>query len=141
MIPPFHDGTNLPEGIHRATLEDVEAFFGTSVKRTQLCASLRKMLNTARDCQFRKAILFGSFVSSKDSPGDIDLFWTLAPGTDTDHLHHRCRQLLDSANSKGLFMCDVFWCFDDDDSINRMSNMWQIDRQGRTRGLVMIDLH
>lgn len=140
MIPPFCDGMNLPAGLHAATLEEVQQYFGTSPKRAYLCGRLQEILQTARECHFRKVILFGSFVSSKVSPGDIDLFWTLAPGTDTDELPNPCRELLDAPNSKSRFMCDVFWCFDDEATINYMTTLWELDRTGRTRGLVMIEL-
>jgi hypothetical protein len=140
MIPYFHDGLNLPAGLHQATMQEVAEHFGKTAKRIQLCASLQRVLNIGKDCKFRKVILFGSFVSSKESPGDIDLFWTLAPGTDTDTLKIHCRELLDAPNSKQRFQCDVFWCFDEDDAIRRMAEMWQLDRSGRKRGLVVIDL-
>lgn len=140
-IPPFYDGDNLPEGLHAATLDDVAKHFGKSAKRNQLCVTLTRIVQTARGCNFKKVVLFGSFVSSKDSPGDIDLFWTLPPGTDTDTLRAECRQLLDAANSKQRFQCDMFWCFDDQDAIKRMAAMWGFDRSGRKRGLVVIDLN
>jgi hypothetical protein len=140
MIPTFQDGTNLPVGLHPATMEEVVKYFGNSVKRSRLCTTLQKVLITAKGCNFRKVILFGSFVSSKESPGDIDLFWTLSPGTDTDTLKSNCRDLLDGTNSKERFQCDVFWCFDEDDAIRRMATMWELDRAGKKRGLIMIDL-
>jgi len=140
MLPAFHDGLNLPIGLYPATAQEVTEYFGKSTRRNLLCMTLQKMLERAKGCNFRKVILFGSFVSSKESPGDIDLFWTLTPGTDTGTLTPECRELLDSANSKERFQCDVFWCFDEQDAISRMSAMWALDRGGRKRGLVVIDL-
>lgn len=140
MIPNFHDGLNLPGGLHPATLLEVTNHFGKSARRGQLCGALQKVLERAKDCHFRKVVLFGSFVSAKESPGDIDLFWTLAPGTDTDSLTPSCRELIDPAKSKERFQCDIFWCFDEQDQIGRMAAMWGLDREGRKRGLVVIDL-
>ena len=140
MIPNFYDGKNLPEGLHQAPVQEVITHFGASARRTALCTSLQNIIAAARSCQFRKVILFGSFVSSKNDPGDIDLFWTLPPDIDTDDLARACKDLINPQTSKALFGCDVFWCFDDDDAITRMVGMWGFDREMQKKGLIMIEL-
>lgn len=140
MIPGFYDGANLPEGLYLATLEEVIGHFGGGPRRSGLCGRLQTLVERARECNFRKVVLFGSFISSKAEPGDLDLFWTLPTGIDTDSLSNNCRQLIDSQNSRTLFECDIFWCFDEDDAIERMAKMWGFDRKGQKRGLIVIDL-
>lgn len=140
MLPEFYDGLNLPEGLHECSIDEVERRFGGTNTRVRLCGILRRLIARGRDCNFRRVVLFGSFVSSGNHPGDVDLFWVLPPGTETNNLALRCRELLDSANSHQALGCDVFWCFDDDEEVQRMTALWSLDREGRKKGLVVIDL-
>jgi hypothetical protein len=140
VIPHFYDGKNLPEGLHRATIHEVITHFGNSARRAALCTSLQNIIATAQNCHFRKIILFGSFISSKNDPGDIDLFWTLPPETDTDQIAPACKQLINPQTSQALFSCDVFWCFDEHEAIVRMVGLFGFDREMQKRGLIMVEL-
>jgi hypothetical protein len=140
LPPDYCDGSNLAEGIHICTLQELEERFGVGVGRERLFNGLRDVLQRAGECRFRKVMLFGSFVSAKQYPGDIDLIWALPPGTETGELSLRCRELIDSQNSKQRFGLDVFWCYDLPDALQRMAGLFGMDRTGRKRGLVMIEL-
>ena len=74
-IPSFDERGNLPSGIFKATIDDVITFFGgnKSLKRKTLGKSLRDFYSFVKP--FAKVIYVdGSFVTSKLSPNDIDLF-------------------------------------------------------------------
>jgi hypothetical protein len=121
-------------------MEEVGEHFGFGERRQMLCGRLLDLLRRARDCGFTRAVLFGSFVSSKEQPGDIDLFWTLPDGADTNDLGVPCRELVDTQHSKQRFGFDLFWCYDVPDAIEFMAGLWAVDRIGRKRGLVMVQL-
>lgn len=140
MIPDFYDGDNLPPGRHECTLDEVRERFGTGEKRQDLFSKLSALVRRARDCGFRAVVLFGSFVSSKLEPGDVDLFWVTNADIDTDQLSQACRQVIDSMLIKQQVGFDVFWCPEDTSAVDRMTELWCEDRQRRRRGLLMVNL-
>jgi hypothetical protein len=80
-IPPFEEGGNLPPGIHDATWEEIVDRFGNTARREELLAGLQEALLTLRDAGCRRAYLDGSFVTTKEEPGDFDACWEV---TDVD---------------------------------------------------------
>jgi hypothetical protein len=69
-------GTNgtLPPGVHDASMLEVEAQFGGSIRRRMLIAALRRLVQLARRCEFVFEIYIdGSFVTAKTEPNDIDI--------------------------------------------------------------------
>ncbi len=85
MIPELQDGV-LPEGLHLCTLEEVKAAFGQfrrSDRRPQLTERLTLYIQDARNSSVVSAIVIdGSYVTTKEEPGDIDLIVALQPGLD-----------------------------------------------------------
>jgi hypothetical protein len=83
-LPPLDGAGLLPDGIHDATLAEVTAQFGQfqrSDKRQVLVRSLGNFLREATDAEIiDHLILDGSFVTSKEEPGDIDFIVVLRPG-------------------------------------------------------------
>ncbi len=75
-IPPIDPSTgNLPPGIHDATWKELVAAFGGTPHRQHLLAGLRRALESLRGAGCRRAYVNGSFVTSKDLPGDFDGCW------------------------------------------------------------------
>ena len=76
MIPPFDPATgNLPPGIHEATWEEVVDRYGTTPYRRQLLGGFRDALAVLRDVGCRRVYLDGSFITTKEVPGDFDACW------------------------------------------------------------------
>jgi hypothetical protein len=140
MIPPFHDNNNLPPGRHACSLQEIRTRFANGEKRQRLFDQLCGLIERARDCGFRQLVIFGSFVTAKAEPGDIDFFWVAQGGTDTSLLRQECRQLLDTMHIKNNFGFDAFWCPDEPDAIERMTMLWSEDRNRQQRGLLVLDL-
>lgn len=85
MIPPFDERGNLPPGVHKADWDELESRFDGSPRRIELLAGLREALVALRDAGCRIVYVDGSFVTTKDEPGDFDACWEPA-GVDLDAL-------------------------------------------------------
>ena len=74
----------LPPGIYRATLEEIVARFGAATPRRQtLAARLQMLLLLARATgRLHRAFVWGSFVTEKPFPGDLDVFLLMQAGFD-----------------------------------------------------------
>ena len=72
-IPSFRPDGYLPEGLHLATeAELMERFGKTTPRRQHLAGRMARWLELARAVGARRLLVDGSFVTSKDEPGDID---------------------------------------------------------------------
>jgi hypothetical protein len=74
----------LPEGIHPATMAEVEACFGINPHRRNLFAGLVNALKALRQAGCKKVYLDGSYVTGKPKPEDYDACWELAGVTPAD---------------------------------------------------------
>ena len=75
MVPEFNKYGNLPAGIYESSLTCIEKRFGlNSKKRISLFKDFQNFLEliTPFKTNIKRLILDGSFVTSKESPGDID---------------------------------------------------------------------
>ncbi|SRR6266511_2054882 len=75
MLPTFNSDGNLPEGIHLATEAKVFGRFATpSARRQWLREQLQSLLALATSTrQLARVFLWGSFVTSKEVPNDLDV--------------------------------------------------------------------
>jgi len=73
MLPEFDEHGNLPSGIYRASLFEIEERFGreTEVRRVQM-ESLRWLLDLAGRAGVRRVMIDGSFVTRTPEPNDVD---------------------------------------------------------------------
>ena len=87
-------------------------------------------------------IVFGSFVTSKGEPKDMDVFLLMADGFDVSKVTGETRLLLDHLAAEAHFGASVFW-------LRRLAALegeqaavecWQVRRDGQRRGVVEIDL-
>jgi hypothetical protein len=75
MIPEFDEHGNLPPGIHHATWNEIVTRYATSVRRRDLLDGFLDALRSLKDAGCATAYLDGSFVTSKEHPGDFDACW------------------------------------------------------------------
>ncbi len=64
MIPAFEENGYLPPGVHRATIDEVEARFGREpeLRRVQF-ESLRWLVDLARRAGAERLVISGSFTT------------------------------------------------------------------------------
>lgn len=86
VLPSLKSDTGrLPEGEHTATWEEVVERFGWNPRRRQLLDGLAAAIEALADAGCRRVWLNGSFVTSKEEPGDFDACWD-TDGVDLDVL-------------------------------------------------------
>lgn len=86
MLPPFDKDGYLPAGIHSATWQEFTTRFGTTPRRKMLLGGLLGALFIFKQVGCKTLYIDGSFVSSKQMPGDFDACWD-PEGVDIDQLH------------------------------------------------------
>ena len=86
-IPSFDANGNLPPGIYRVSLEEIEDRFTWNPTRQRLFKGLKAALANLAGAGVRYVWINGSFVTSKDKPNDIDGCWEYKPSlVDVDKL-------------------------------------------------------
>ena len=84
--------------------------------------------------------MFGSFITSKAAPNDVDIFMTMVDEFDVGTLVGDAKLLFDHSAAQSHFGCSVFW-------VRRLAALggeqaaiedWQIKRDGTERGIVEI---
>jgi predicted nucleotidyltransferase len=111
MLPAFNTDGNLPEGIHRTSDSEVIARFATATARRQwLGERLRSLLALAKSTsKLERVFLWGSFVSDKALPNDLDVVLVVADDFSLDPVPIQCRVGFDHAQARIYFHADVFW--------------------------------
>ena len=74
-MPDFQTDGLLPAGIHWATWQEISDRFGTNDQRKILLAGLRRALDSLKEAGCLTVYIDGSFVTSKEIPGDFDGCW------------------------------------------------------------------
>lgn len=82
-IPPFEGKYFLPNGEHKCTLEDIEQTFLTSTQRARVWSLFSALLErlTSLGLQPDSLLIDGSFVTGRESPGDVDACALITPKT------------------------------------------------------------
>jgi predicted nucleotidyltransferase len=141
-LPPFTEAGDLPVGVHRATLRNVIERFGRgSRQRVAVASRLARIHELAANTrQVRTFVVFGSFVTAKSEPEDVDVFLVMEDGFDVAHLQGEERLLFDHPAAQAYFGASVFW-------LRRLAALggeeeavahWQLKRNGERRGIIQI---
>ena len=90
--------------------------------------------------QMKRFILFGSFVSAKSEPNDIDVFLIMHDTFDLSQVVGEARLVFDHAAAQSHFGASIFWlrhlaAFPDEEQA--IMN-WQLKRDGSRRGIVEV---
>jgi len=84
--------------------------------------------------------MFGSFISGKNEPGDIDLMWVYR-GAAFESLGPECKELLNYEKMRARCGWDMWCCSDDPNAVAYLLDGWRMNKQRtKRRGIVKIDL-
>lgn len=99
-IPPFDPSTGLlPPGEHEADWDEIKSRLSWTLRRRQLLDGLAGGLALLADAGCTRVWINGSFVTTKDEPGDFDCVWS-PTGVDRAILQSRAPELLDLSHHR-----------------------------------------
>jgi len=142
MIPKFEKGGNLPKGVHKATLDEVREIFGaSSARRKWLIRNLEKIIDLAKTTgRLERVIVWGSFVSNKELPQDIDLLLIMREDFVVDKMDLEVKKVFDYVQGRIAFNADIFWAKSSigEETINLWLETYQMTRDFESRGIVEV---
>ena len=142
MLPEFNENGDLPVGIHPATLSEVVDRFGKgSAQRLIVADRLERIYQLAQKTgHLSQLIVFGSFVTNKPEPNDVDVVIIMNDEFVADPFSRDTRLLFDHAVSQAHFGASIFWArqFAALGDPKTFVEDWQIKRDGGRRGIVEI---
>lgn len=143
--PPFDQNGDLPVDVYQATLAEVLAHFGVGTPQRRLVARrLERIYGLARSTgQLARFVVFGSFVTAKLEPNDVDIFMLMEDSLDWRQVKGEAAIIFDHAAAQQFEGASIFW-------IRRMAAIggeeaaisdWQITRAMTKRGIVEVRNH
>jgi hypothetical protein len=143
-LPAMLPNGYLPPGVHAATQSDIVERFGTSTPRRQVLASrLQELLSLARTTgKLQRAFVWGSFVTDKPFPRDLDVFLLMQEGFDREfvRLSPTQRSVFEHERARLLFEADVFWATESVgiEELTSWLSVYQLSRDMVQRGIVEV---
>lgn len=110
-LPPKNELGELPAGVHATTIEELLIQFGQATPRHKAVGErLTRILLLARQTgRVARAIVFGSFLSDKQEPNDVDVFLVREDTFALDDVAGEARLVFDNAFAQAHFGASVFW--------------------------------
>jgi hypothetical protein len=144
VLPELTDTGELPPGVHLTGWQEFQSRFGgSSPRRVWLSGRLKALLELAAvNEQLRRIFIWGSFVTAKPYPKDLDILLIMDEDFEVDRIAAPAQAVFDSVRAKLLFESDVFWARA---SIgHEMLDLWlgtyQTSRSFRKRSIVELEL-
>lgn len=134
----------LPPGVHETTQREIIDRFGADTPRRQTLASrLQELLGLARATgKLRRAFVWGSFVTAKPFPRDLDVFLLMQEGFDREFagLPPTQRCVFEHERARLLFEADVFWATEaiGTEVLASWLSVYQLSRDMVQRGIVEV---
>lgn len=133
---------DLPPGVHRATLADVLERFGQgSVQRRAVALRLSRIYELAGSTgQLARLVVFGSFVTAKSEPNDVDIVLLMEDSFDLASVTGEAALVFQHMEADAHFGASVFWSKRSGaiGGEQTMIEYWQARREGGRRGIVEI---
>jgi hypothetical protein len=142
-LPEFNEFGDLPEGLHRASLEEVVARFGSgSPQRQAVTDRLRRVYRLAAATgQLDRLLVFGSYVSDANEPNDVDVVLVMGNDFRSEDCPAESSVLFDHARANDELGASLFWVRPDmllGEPLEQFLAFWQTKRDGRRRGIVEV---
>jgi len=141
-LPAFNEEGDLPPGVHGATLSEVLERFGQgSVQRCAVADRLNRLYQLAAlTGQLARFVVFGSFVTAKAEPNDIDIILLMEDTFDLAAVTGEAALGFQHLEAQARFGASVFWTRRSGamGGEQAMIAYWQVRRQGGHRGIVEI---
>lgn len=141
-LPAFNEDGDLPPGVHGATLPEVLARFGQgSVQRSVVADRLTRLYRLAISTrQVARVAVFGSFITAKAEPNDIDILLLMEDTFDLSTVIGEAAVVFQHLEAHTRFGASIFWTRRSGaiGGEQAMIEYWQVRREGGQRGIVEI---
>lgn len=141
-LPEMTDSGELPLGVHPASMRETLALFGTGhPQRIAVGERLNRIYELAASTgHLARFVVYGSFVTTKPEPNDVDVFLMMDDGFDGNQLDTETALPFDHAVAGAHFGASVFWvrrttAFGGEQA---MVEFWQAKRSGGQREIIEI---
>ncbi|MEW6128661.1 MAG: hypothetical protein AB1757_16600 [Acidobacteriota bacterium] len=141
-FPDFDEKGDLPDTVYQATLTEIIEHFGEGTLQRQIVARrLSRIYELAKSTgELARFIIFGSFVTNKPSPKDVDIFMIMEDTFEFDKLVGETAIIFNHMLAQNWEGASIFW-------IRRLAAIggeqaaiehWQIKRDGGKRGIIEV---
>lgn len=141
-LPPLNDDGDLPPGVYRATLSEVIVRFGHgTTRRAAVADRLDRIYKLAASTGcLARFVVFGSFVTSKPEPNDVDIVLIMEDEFDVAAVNGEVALVFQHMDAHNYLGASVFWTPRSGASGGEqvMIEYWQVRRDGGKRGIVEI---
>ena len=143
-FPEFSENGDLPVGIYQATLQEVVEHFGNGSLQRQLVAGrLKKIYFFAKATnQVLRFIVYGSFVTAKENPNDIDIFMLVKDDFNPDEVSGKSRLIFKHLTTQEYEGASVFWGTKSGiiGNADEFVKGWQVKRDQTRRGIIEVKI-
>jgi predicted nucleotidyltransferase len=96
----------------------------------------------ATSAKLRRIFVWGSFVTAKPTPKDVDVLLIMDTDFEVEDIDLRAQSIFDSVRARLLFEADVFWARASigDEVLSVWLETYQISRSFQRRGIVELEL-
>ena len=104
-LPPITETGDLPQGVHQASLREVVNHFGQTTRQRKLVGMrLERVYELAAATgHVKRFIVFGSFVTAKPEPNDVDVFLIMLDTFDLNQVTGEARLIFDHPVASALW--------------------------------------
>jgi hypothetical protein len=144
LLPSWTAEGTLPPGEHLAAWPECVTRFGWNPHRLRLLEGLLRALQNLRGAGCERVFLDGSFVTTKEVPGDYDGCWETR-GVDPARLDPIFLDIADiragRPQQKAKYRGELFAASWPADAKRRYRQFFQYDRNDQPKGVVVIELN
>ena len=141
-LPSITETGDLPQGVYPASLQEVLNQFGqATIQRKLVGMRLKRVYELAAATgQMKRFIVFGSFLTAKPEPNDVDVFLVMHDTFDLTQVTGEARLIFDHPAAQAHFGTSIFWLRqlaalpNEDEAVLG----WQLKRDGTRRGIVEV---
>lgn len=142
-LPSLNEHGDLPVDIHKATLAEVIERFGQGTQQRRVVTQrLVHIYNLAQSTGYvDEFLVFGSYVSDKPEPGDVDIVLIMNDDFDVTTCEPPVDVLFDHLETEVRLGASIFWIRPSLlflESLQDFKLGWQLKRDGTRRGIVEI---
>jgi hypothetical protein len=144
-LPAFDSHGDLPEGVYHATLAEVIERFGYGMPQRELAttklAHIYKL--TRRTGKLERFVIFGSYVTSKPAPNDIDIILVMRDDFREEDYTEDVLPVFNHQHARGELGASVFWTRSGAvllETVDEFIAYWQRTRDLTRRGIIEVIL-